>query len=198
VTGKQPLCFATNNQHKLLEVAHLLPDNFKLVGLNEIGFQGELAEDFLTLEENSRQKAEYVFKNFHIPSFADDTGLEVDALNGEPGVFSARFAGPQRNSADNMNLLLKKLTGISNRQAQFRTVITLIQNSTAIHQFEGIVRGEIIFQQRGIEGFGYDPIFVPSGFSKTLAEMTLEDKNKISHRAVAVNKLVAYLREGKH
>ena len=187
-------CFATNNRHKLEEVANLLKGSFDLVGLNDIGFKGELAEDFLTLEENSRQKAEFIFRNYQMPCFADDTGLEVVALNGEPGVLSARFAGPHKSSADNMTLLLKKLEGISNRKAQFRTVITLIEITGQVKQFEGVVKGEILPQPRGQAGFGYDPVFLPDGLDKTLAEMTLPEKNQISHRAKAANKLVEYLR----
>jgi XTP/dITP diphosphohydrolase len=189
-----PLCFATNNKHKIEEVATLLGGHFQLQSLTDIGCQEELAEDFFTLEGNSRQKAEFVFKNFNVSCFADDTGLEVEALNGEPGVFSARYAGVQRNSDDNMNLLLQKLTDHPNRNARFRTVITLFEKDGAVKQFEGIVTGKIVFQKRGAGGFGYDPIFQPDGFSKTLAEMTMEEKNKISHRARAMNKLVDYLR----
>jgi XTP/dITP diphosphohydrolase len=187
------LCFATNNQHKLDEVAALLGGHFVLLSLQDVGCQEELAEDFFTLEDNSRQKAEFVFKNFQVPCFADDTGLEVDALLGEPGVFSARYAGPQRNSDDNMNLLLQKLVDQSNRTARFRTVITLFESDGAVNRFEGIVDGKILTEKRGTEGFGYDPIFQPNGFSKTLAELTMEEKNKISHRARAMSKLVEYL-----
>lgn len=187
------ICFATNNQHKIEEVAALLGGHFALVSLQDIGCHEELAEDFFTLEDNSRQKAEFVFKNFNVSCFADDTGLEVEALNGEPGVFSARYAGPQRNSEDNMNLLLQKLAHHPNRHARFRTVITLLEGDGTVKQFEGIVAGEILSAKRGTKGFGYDPIFQPDGFSKTLAEMTLEEKNKISHRARAMSKLVEYL-----
>lgn len=187
------LCFATNNQHKIDEVAALLGGHFSLLSLRDVGFNGELAEDFFTLEANSHQKAEIVFKNFNVSCFADDTGLEVEALNGEPGVFSARYAGPQRNSDDNMSLLLQKLASHSNRNARFRTVITLFESDGTVKQFEGIVTGKILTEKRGTEGFGYDPIFQPDKFSKTLAEMTMEEKNKISHRARAVSKLVAYL-----
>ncbi len=187
------LCFATNNRHKLDEVSSLLKRDFDLVGLDDIGFKEELAEDFFTLEENSNQKAEFIFNRFHLPCFADDTGLEVDALNGQPGVFSARFAGPQRNSSDNIRLLLQKLEGVKNRKARFRTVITLVERKGVTQQFEGIVKGEIIQQARGSEGFGYDPIFLPDGHTETLAEMTLEKKNVISHRGIAVGKLVMYL-----
>ena len=187
------LCFATNNQHKIEEVAALLGSHFQLLSLSDIGCHAELAEDFLTLEANSKQKAEFVFKNFNVPCFADDSGLEVEALNGEPGVFSARYAGPQRNSEDNMNFLLQKLKTFANKKAQFRAVITLFERDGLIKQFEGILSGKIVDQKRGSLGFGYDPIFVPDGFSKTLAEMTLEEKNKISHRARAMASLVEHL-----
>jgi XTP/dITP diphosphohydrolase len=188
------ICFATNNKHKIEEVAALLGGHFHLLSLHEIGCDTELAEDFFTLEENSKQKAEYVFKNYNVPCFADDSGLEVEALHGEPGADSAHYAGQQRNHDDNMNLLLRKLTGIENRKAQFRTVITLFESNGAMKQFEGIVKGKIIDDKRGDMGFGYDPIFVPEGFSKTLAELMMEEKNAISHRAKAVEKLVDYLK----
>ncbi len=187
------LCFATNNRHKLHEVALLLKNTFDVVSLADVGVNEELAEDFFTLEENSKQKAEFVFYNFHTPCFADDTGLEVEALNGAPGVNSASYAGPQRNAADNMALLLEELKGVANRRAQFRTVITLMESSSQTIQFEGVVQGQILPQARGTEGFGYDPVFLPDGFEKSLAELTMEEKNEISHRAKAVKKLVDYL-----
>jgi len=190
------LCFATNNEHKLQEVrAHLGPD-FSLVGLAEIGCREELPEEQTTLEGNSCQKAEYVFKNFGVSCFADDTGLEVEALLGAPGVYSARYAGEQRNAEDNMRLLLKNLEGMENRKARFRTVITLM-TSGLTRQFEGVVNGRIIYEKRGAGGFGYDPIFLPEGYDKTLAEMTMEEKNNISHRARAVNKLVEFLKASR-
>ncbi len=190
------ICFATNNEHKLKEIRALLGNEFRLVGLAEVGCNEELAEDQTTLEGNSLQKAEYVFRKFNTSCFADDTGLEVECLNNEPGVFSARYAGEQRSAEDNMNLLLKNLVGKDNRKARFRTVITLI-TPEGIRQFEGEVHGKIIDQKRGTEGFGYDPIFLPDGFSKTLAEMTLEEKSAISHRARAFKKLIAYLKGRK-
>ncbi len=187
------LCFATNNQHKIDEVrAHLGPD-FPLVGLAEIGCTEDLREEQSTLEGNSFQKAEYVYKNFSVNCFADDTGLEVDVLHGAPGVYSARYAGEQRKAEDNMKLLLKNLAGTQNRKAQFRTVITLM-TAAFTKQFEGIVTGQIINEYRGSGGFGYDPIFLPDGFNKTLAEMSMEEKNAISHRTRAVNKLVDFLK----
>lgn len=188
------ICFATNNIHKIEEVAALLGSHFHLLSLADIGCHEPLAEDFFTLEENSQQKAEYVFKNHHVACFADDSGLEIEALHGAPGVDSAHYAGPQRSHDDNMNMVLEKLQHAENRKAQFRTVITLFESDGSMKQFEGIVDGEIIREKRGTMGFGYDPIFVPDGFSKTLAEMTMEEKNKISHRAKAVSKLVDYLK----
>ncbi|MCU0369008.1 MAG: RdgB/HAM1 family non-canonical purine NTP pyrophosphatase [Cyclobacteriaceae bacterium] len=190
------VCFATNNQHKIEEVRALLSPDFPLVGLDEIGCYEDLPETQATLEGNSLQKAEFVFNNFKVSCFADDTGLEVTSLNGDPGVYSARYAGPQRNSTENINLLLKNLKGIANREARFRTVITLI-TPTVTKQFEGIVEGYIIDELRGSSGFGYDPVFIPKGFDKTLAEMTLAEKNLISHRALALQKLVGYLKASK-
>lgn len=190
------VCFATNNQHKIQEVRAILSPDFPLVGLEQIGCTEELPEERDTMEGNSLQKAEYVFNNYKVTCFADDSGLEVDALNGAPGVYSARYAGPQKNSQDNIRLLLKNLAGISNRKARFRTVITLITPALT-KQFEGIVEGHIIDELKGTLGFGYDPVFVPVGFDKTLAEMSLDEKNKISHRAIALAKLVEYLKESK-
>lgn len=188
------LCFATNNDHKRAEIQALLGDEFKVVGLSEIGCEEELAENQITLEGNSLQKAAYVFDHYKVSCFADDTGLEVEALNGEPGVYSARYAGSQRNSDDNMNLLLANLSNIENKKAQFRTVITLITPNDK-KQFEGVLKGTIIKEKRGAGGFGYDPIFVPEGETKTLAEMTMPEKNLLSHRARAVEKLVLYLKK---
>lgn len=188
------ICFATNNKHKLEEINALLGNEFKVVGLAEIGCHEELAEDQATLEGNSLQKAEYVFKNYGVSCFADDTGLEVEALNGEPGVYSARYAGSQRSAEDNMNLLLANLQNKENHNAQFRTVVTLI-TSQGQNQFEGVLRGAISKEKKGTGGFGYDPIFLPEGNSKTLAEMTMKEKNSMSHRARAVEKLVFFLKE---
>lgn len=187
------ICFATNNRHKLNEVAHILHGKFTVIGLEDLGHTADLAEDFFTLEENARQKAEFVFRKYNEACFADDTGLEVEALNGAPGVLSARYAGPQKNSADNTALLLKNLLGNPNRKACFRTVIALARGENDLHYFEGKVEGEIIDIPRGTQGFGYDPVFIPEGFNKTLAEMTMEEKNAISHRARAMAKLVAFL-----
>lgn len=188
------LCFATNNQHKIKEVQALLGSDFTLVGLADIGCNEELAEDQTTLEGNSLQKAKYVFDRYHVSCFADDTGLEVEALRGAPGVYSARYAGQQRNAFDNMKLLLENLRDSKNKKARFRTVITLMESSSQL-QFEGILNGAIIGEPRGAEGFGYDPVFLPEGYTKTLAEMALNEKNTISHRARAIEKLVTHLKQ---
>lgn len=187
------LCFATNNAHKLEEIQAILGDSFELLSLNDIHCKEELPETGNTLEANSLQKAKYLYDNYQVDCFADDTGLEVHALGGEPGVYSARYAGLQRSHADNVNLLLKNLVNKPDRSARFRTVITLIQNGN-ITQFEGIVNGKIIEDLRGTEGFGYDPIFVPEGYDNTFAEMELIEKAKISHRGRAFEKLVEFLK----
>lgn len=187
------LCFATNNMHKLQEVQAMLGGAFSLVTLAEIGCTDDIPETRDTIAENSAQKAEYIWDKYGINCFSDDTGLEVASLNGEPGVLSARYAGPQRNSDDNMDLLLTKLSASENRKARFKTVITLVLNGT-YNQFEGIVEGEIISEKRGGEGFGYDPIFLPDGYDRTFAEMILAEKGKLSHRARAFEKLNAFLK----
>jgi XTP/dITP diphosphohydrolase len=189
---KTKLCFATNNAHKLEEIQAILGDSFELVSLKDINCTEELPETGNTLEANSLQKAQYLYDHYQVNCFADDSGLEVHALEGQPGVDSAHYAGPQRSHADNVNLLLKNLADKTDRSAQFRTVITLIQNGE-ITQFEGSIKGQIISELRGTEGFGYDPIFVPEGYETTFAEMSLTEKGKISHRARAFGKLVAYL-----
>jgi XTP/dITP diphosphohydrolase len=186
------LCFATNNSHKLEEVRHVIK-HFQIVSLEEINCFEELPETRDTLEGNSLQKAEYVFDKYKVPCFADDTGLEVEALNNAPGVYSARYAGSQRNADDNINLLLKNLHGKSNLNARFRTVISLVGLQSPPVLFEGIISGSITFERRGTSGFGYDPIFLPHGYAKTFAEMTMDEKNDLSHRARAVKKLEAYL-----
>lgn len=191
------VCFATNNENKVKEVWPLLQPDFLLLSLAEIGCHEELAETSDTLEGNSLQKANYVFHKYHIPCFADDTGLEVEALHGAPGVYSARYAGPQRNSQDNIDLLLKNMEGIANRKACFRTVITLVGLDAEPIFFEGRVDGMIETSTRGVDGFGYDPVFIPEGRSQTFAEMTLAEKNSLSHRARAVKNLVGYLRKKK-
>ncbi len=188
------LCMATNNAHKIEEIKPLVPESVVLVSLAEVGCREELPETGNTLEANSRQKAQYVWDHYRVSCFADDTGLEVEALRGEPGVYSARYAGPQRDARANMELLLRKLEGEENRRAQFRTTITLILDGE-IYQFEGVVRGAILGAARGTGGFGYDPLFVPDGYAQTFAEMDLAEKNRISHRARAVERLIRFLRE---
>ena len=187
------LCFATNNEHKLSEVKSLLDGKFQIVSLQDIGCIEELAETTGTISGNSTQKAEYVYTKYKVDCFADDSGLEVAMLNNAPGVDSAIYAGPQRSHDDNINLLLKNLNGIENRKARFITIITLIRSGHQF-QFEGILDGQILNEKHGSGGFGYDPIFVPNGFDKTLAQMTMEEKNRISHRAKAIAKLVAFLK----
>ncbi len=186
------LCLATNNAHKVEELQALLGEKFQLQTLNEIGCFDDIPETADTFEGNSLQKAMYVWERFKIDCIADDSGLEVDALNGEPGVFSARYAGEHGNHENNMIKLLKNLEGIENRAAQFRCVITLIINGVS-NPFEGIIRGKIIHQKRGSQGFGYDPLFVPDGYDRTFAEMSIEEKNPISHRGLAVAKMIAFL-----
>ncbi len=187
------LCFATNNLHKIQEVQAIVGNSFSLLSLRDIGCLEELPEEQTTIEGNSLQKAQYVFEKFKVACFADDSGLEVEALNGEPGVYSAMYGGPQRSHSDNIDKLLAALTGIENRRAHFKTVITLIQDNER-HQFIGLLPGTIVTERRGANGFGYDPIFVPDGYSVSLAEMTLAEKNKISHRAKAIQQLIAYLK----
>lgn len=187
------LCFATNNRHKLEEIQALLGDQFELVTLSDIGCETDIPEPFDTIGENSREKARFVNENFGIDCFADDTGLVVDALNGEPGVKSARYAGEHRNSNDNIDLLLKNLADKENKAARFLTVITLCLNGH-YHQFEGTVEGVIIDEKRGTNGFGYDPVFVPEGQARTFAEMTMQEKSGLSHRGRAFAKLVAFLK----
>ncbi len=186
------LCFATNNKNKIEEVQALLNDSFRISGLHDIGCSEELAETQDTLEGNSLQKANYVYKNYSINVFADDTGLEVEALDGEPGIKSARYAGDHRDNEANINLLLANLGDSNKRHAQFRTIITLIHNNL-INQFEGVVKGQITIERKGGFGFGYDSVFVPDGYNITFAQMPLDQKNKISHRGLAIEKLVDYL-----
>lgn len=192
----KPLCFATNNQHKIEEIKTRLGSFFLIKNLGEVGCFEELPETQDSIEGNSIQKAKYVFDHYNVPCFADDTGLEVDALSGEPGVFSARYAGHQRSNEDNIQLVLAKLEGVKNRRARFRTVITLAE-ADGIATFEGVVNGVILREKRGTFGFGYDSIFQPEGFTKTFSEMSLTKKSLISHRAIAVDKLIKFLKE-KH
>ena len=184
--------FATNNAHKLKEVAAIVEHQIELLSLEDIGCHDDIPETSDTLEGNALQKAKYVYERYHIDCFADDTGLEVEALDGAPGVYSARYAGEGHNSEENIRKLLHELEGKDNRKARFRTVFALIINGKE-HLFEGIVKGEIIATKRGTSGFGYDPVFVPEGFTQTFAEMSDAQKNKISHRAIGVNKLCKFL-----
>ena len=187
------LVFATNNRHKLKELQHLVGNSFELLSLEDIGCFEDIPETDPTLEGNASLKAFYVYTNYGYDCFADDTGLEVEALNGDPGVFSARYAGEAKDSAANMDKLLQQMNGIKNRNARFRTVISLVIGEKEM-RFEGIVEGTIAEEKRGKEGFGYDPVFMPDGYSKTFAEMELNEKNEISHRARAVQKLVNWLK----
>jgi XTP/dITP diphosphohydrolase len=186
------LIFATNNQHKLTEIQSLIGNNFIIKSLQQIGCYEDIPETEPTLEGNALLKARYVFDTFGKNCFADDTGLEIDALDGRPGVFSARYASDAHDFEANIDKVLGELSGITNRKARFRTVIALFRDGS-IHYFEGIVNGEIIKERRGCKGFGYDPVFLPDGYEHTFAEMSLLEKNMISHRAIAVNKLVDFL-----
>lgn len=188
------LVFATNNAHKLEEVRAILGNDFQIASLKEIGCHDDIPETADTLEGNAMQKAQYIKDKFGMDCFADDTGLEVEALNNAPGVFSARYAGPGHDSEANMKKLLHEMEGKENRKARFRTVIALLLDGKK-YTFEGIVKGNIIEEKRGDSGFGYDPIFVPEGYDLTFAELGNDIKNKISHRAEAVKKLSAFLKK---
>ncbi len=200
------IVFATNNQHKLQEIRDILGNDYEVVSLKEIGCDADIPETGNTLEENALQKAQYIYDHYHISCFADDTGLEVEALDGAPGVHSARYAeGTDHDSEANMAKLLHELDGKENRKARFRTVISYIEKQDVcpcgctsikkVHQFEGIVNGSIATEKHGTEGFGYDPVFVPEGYDKSFAELGEEIKNGISHRARAVAKLAEYLKK---
>ena len=186
------IIFATNNQHKLDEIRHILGNKFKVSGLKEVGLEGDIAETGTTLAENALIKSRFVYEKFRTDCFSDDTGLEVEALNGRPGVFSARYAGEDGNAKKNIEKLLNELDGVDNRKAAFKTVISLIMNGKK-HFFEGKVTGEITRQTRGTTGFGYDPVFIPDGYNQTYAEMSPGLKNKISHRAKAMKNLIGFL-----
>ena len=199
------IVFATNNQHKLQEIRDILGSDYEVVSLKEIGCDVDIPETGNTLEENALQKAQYVYDHYHLSCFADDTGLEVEALDGAPGVHSARYAeGTDHDSEANMAKLLRELDGKKNRKARFRTVICYIEKKDVcpcgctsikkIHQFDGIVNGSIATEKHGTEGFGYDPIFVPEGYDQSFAQLGEEIKNGISHRARAVAKLAEYLK----
>ncbi|KAA3436503.1 non-canonical purine NTP diphosphatase [Rufibacter hautae] len=187
------ICFASNNAHKLKEIQQLLGPPFELVSLEALGCTQELAEDQDTLEGNALQKASFVWEQYQVICFADDTGLEVEALNNEPGVYSARYAGPERDNQANMQKVLENLKGQANRKARFRTSIALFLEEGEQHLFNGIVEGHIMEEPRGEQGFGYDPIFVPEGHDRTFAQMDSQEKNQISHRGRAVQQLVSFL-----
>ena len=187
------LLFATSNQHKAKEIAALLPESFELLTLNDIEITEDIPETSDTLEGNAKQKSEYILTHFGFDCFADDTGLEIPALNNEPGVKSARYAGEHRNSEDNMQLVLARLEGKNDRSARFRTVISLELNGSQ-HLFEGIVNGTIRTEKSGDGGFGYDPIFEPENCGRTFGEMSMEEKNQYSHRARAFEKMIAFLK----
>ena len=199
------IVFATNNEHKLSEIRAILGSSFEVVSLADIGCHEDIPETGQTLEENAMMKAEYIYKKYHLSCFADDTGLEVEALDGAPGVYSARYSGGEGHDSEaNMQKLLRELSDKSNRKARFRTCIALIIKKDVcpcgctsikeVHRFEGIVNGEITTEKSGAEGFGYDPIFRPDGYDKTFAELGMDIKNQISHRARATQKLADYLK----
>lgn len=187
------ICFATNNKNKLKEIRTILGDQIKVLSLEDINCFEELPENQTTIEGNSIEKAQYVYENYQIPCFADDTGLEVKALQGAPGVYSARYAGPDCSAEDNMVKLLHTLENEKDRSARFKTVITLISGTTQ-ESFEGVVNGHILEEKSGNEGFGYDPVFQPKGYEISFAEMDMAEKNKISHRGLATQKLVEFLK----
>lgn len=186
------IVFATNNPNKIKEIKSLLPDTIEILSLKDIGCNEELPENCDTLEDNATQKAYYVFDNYGYNCFADDSGLEIDELDGRPGVYSARYAGPDCVADDNINKVLSELEGKVNREACFRTIISLVINGNEV-QFEGNIDGDITSEKLGVKGFGYDPIFVPNGFKQSFAQMTLEEKGEISHRSKAVKQLISFL-----
>ncbi len=186
------LVFATNNKHKLQEIKHILGNTIELLSLNDIGCMEDIPENQPTIEGNAAEKSFYVYNKYGYNCFADDTGLEIEALNGEPGVYSARYAGEEKSSDKNIELVLLKLNKIKKRKARFKTVISLVIDGRET-QFEGIVDGEILEERRGATGFGYDPVFKPIESSLSFAEMSLDEKNKISHRGRATQKLIDYL-----
>ncbi|MBK6347935.1 MAG: non-canonical purine NTP diphosphatase [Bacteroidales bacterium] len=188
------IVFATNNAHKIAEIQDILSDDIKIIPLSEIGCTEDIPETSLTIEGNASQKAHYVNDKYKVDCFADDTGLEVDALGGKPGVNSARYAGPGHDFEANVTKLLKDLNGQLSRRARFRTVISLVTDDNET-LFDGVINGIIINERRGSKGFGYDPVFIPDGYQQTFAEMSPELKNTISHRAIATRKLIKYLKE---
>ena len=193
----QQLIFASNNAHKVAEVAQVFPNWFVLKTLQDIHFTDDIPETAPTIEGNAIQKAEFIYERYKLPVFADDTGLEIEALEGRPGVYSARYAGPARSAKDNADKVLHELSSIENRKALFKTVIALKLNDQKPILFEGIIKGTIAYEPKGTQGFGYDPIFIPEGQNLTFAEMGQMQKNAISHRALAVAQLVQYLVQAK-
>lgn len=189
----QPIVFATGNPNKVAEVSQLLEGEIEIKSLDDIDCTEVLPETSPTIAGNALEKARYVHKNYEVDCFSEDTGLEVDALNGEPGVYSARYAGPAHDDEANMSLLLANMKGEENRKARFHTVIALIIDGKE-HQFEGTVEGHIIHHKKGNQGFGYDPIFMPDGYNRTFAQMPSEEKSSISHRGQAIRQLVAFLK----
>jgi XTP/dITP diphosphohydrolase len=187
------IVFATNNDHKLRELRQILNGEFELLSLNEIGCREEIPETGTTLEFNASQKARYIWNKYHLDCFADDTGLEIKSLNNEPGVYSARYAGESKSSEANIQKVLEQMKGVKDRSARFRCVFSLIMNGKET-QFEGIVEGEILYEKEGKGGFGYDPIFQPLGYDLSFASLSAEEKNSISHRGRAVQKLVEFLK----
>jgi XTP/dITP diphosphohydrolase len=188
------IIFATNNLHKLQEINQIIAEQYKVLSLSDIGFKEEIPETAPTIEGNALQKASFIYERFQLDCFADDTGLEVDALDGALGVYSARYAGANCSYSDNVNKLLEAMQGVSNRKARFKTVIACFLNGKT-HTFEGIVNGQILTKPQGGGGFGYDPVFLPDGFDQSFAEMPAPLKNSISHRGIAVRKLVAFLKQ---
>ncbi|MBQ3353817.1 MAG: non-canonical purine NTP diphosphatase [Bacteroidales bacterium] len=187
------IVFATNNKNKLREIREIMSDLYEVLSLDDIGCHEEIVEDAETIEGNAKIKADFVTNKYHVDCFADDTGLEVEALNGAPGVYSARYAGEHCSYQDNVNKMLNAMKGKTNRKAAFRTVIALNLDGKS-YTFEGRCDGQIVESQRGTDGFGYDPIFMPDGFNQTFAEMSHEEKNAISHRGRATKKLIAFLK----
>ena len=190
------IVFATNNKNKIKEVQKLLPTNIELIGLEDIGCEDDIPETQHTIKGNSIQKVNYINSKYNLDCFADDTGLEISALNGDPGVLSARYAGSERNSKKNIEKVLKNLNNIKNRNARFKTVIALSYKGEIL-TFEGVCEGVISNEIQGDGGFGYDPIFKPNGINKTFAELSFDEKNKISHRAIAIKKLIDYFNKLK-
>ena len=189
---KIELVFATQNQNKVNEVQRVAPDWIKIISLKDLGYQNDLVEDYNTLEENAKQKAEFVFRTFGKPCFSEDAGLEVEMLDGEPGVRSARYAGLDKSSSDNINLLLQKMNGFENRKARFRALI-VFTDGTVTRSFEGICNGNISTKAKGKNGFGYDPVFIPNGYDLTFGELPPEIKQRISHRTLATKSFITYL-----